>query len=309
MVTLLPGGFLQLLPIVQRVASMHLGHIQEVARGDLASGTGAPSEQEAMACLLRIFAGRHNEVDWKVVENHLTARALGWWEGWQDLPKRKDFADLVKRADRREKGIGPEDNRRPPTHDEGRRLAEPLLAGTPGKGKGKISLDAEGEREAVVQVLAALLSPPMGEPSPERLQEYHHRARSNRVYYDALDRRYNQLDNPVNAIPSLPLRWKSSIYGRRLWRRYPKTEVAPHSPLNPAILLRNFQIQFVIGFLDRVGIRPLGKHVSGCRIVGEVLGLSESTVKRISGKRFTVEMRDHSEAIAERTGLLDTTPA
>ena len=112
MVTLLPGGFLQLLPIVQRVASMHLGHVQEVARGALASGTGAPSEQEAMACLLRIFAGRHDEADWKVVENHLTARALGWWEGWQDLPKRKDFADLVKRAYRRKKGIGPEDNRR-----------------------------------------------------------------------------------------------------------------------------------------------------------------------------------------------------
>ena len=36
MVTLLPGGFLQLLPIVQRVASMHLGHVQEVARGALA---------------------------------------------------------------------------------------------------------------------------------------------------------------------------------------------------------------------------------------------------------------------------------
>ena len=125
------------------------------------------------------------------------------------------------------------------------------------------ALTPRGSSEAVVQVLAALLSPPMGEPSPERLQEYHHRARSNRVYYDALDRRYNQLDNLVNAIPSLPLRWKSSIYGRRLWRHYPKTKVAPHSPLNPAILLRNFQIQFVIGFLDRVGIRPLGKSRVG----------------------------------------------
>ena len=59
-------------------------------------------------------------------------------------------------------------------------------------GKGKISLDAEGEQEAVAQVLAAILSPPMGEPSPERLQEYHHRARFNRVYYDALDRHYDQ---------------------------------------------------------------------------------------------------------------------
>ena len=302
--TLLPGGFVQLLPIVQRVASMHLGHIHEVARGTLASGTGAPSEQEAKACLLRIFAGRHDEADWKVVENFMRAQVTEWFPGFSE---RLLLVDLVMRADRRKKGIGPKDNRRRPTHGEGRRLAEPLLAVTPGKGK--IRLDAEGEYEAVAQVLAALLSPPMGEPSPERLQEYHHRARSNRAYYDALDRHYNQLDNPVNAIPSLLLRWKPSIYGRRLGRHYPKTQVSPHNPLKPAILLRNFQIQFVIGFLDRVGIRPQGKHVSGCRIVGEVLGLSESTVKGISGKRFTVEMRKHSEAIAERTVLLDTTAA
>ena len=304
MVTLLPGGFLQLLPILQRVASMHLGHIQEVARGTLASGTGAPSEQEAKACLLRIFAGRHDEADWKVVENFMRAQVTEWFPGFSE---RLLLVDLVMRADRRKKGIGPEDNRRPPTHGEGRQLAEPLLASVPGKGK--ISLDAEGEQEAVAQVLAAILSPPMGEPSPERLQEYHHRARFNRVYYDALDRYYDKLYNPVEDIPSLPLRWQSSIYGRRLWRRYPKTKVSPHSPLKPAILLRNLQIQFVIGFLDRVGIRPLGKHVSGCRIVGEVLGLSEYSVKRIWEKRFTVEMRKHSKAIAERTVLLDTTAA
>ena len=244
MVTLLPGGFVQLLPIVHWVVAVHLEHIEEAARGTLASGTGAPSEEEAMACLLRIFAGRHDEADWKVVDNHLTARTLGWWEGWQDLPKRKDFADLVKRADRRKKGIGSEDNRRPPTPGEGRRLAEPLLAGTPGKGK--IRLDAEGEYEAVAQVLAALLSPPMGEPSPEKLQEYRDHARRNWVYYDALDRHYNQLDNPVNAIPSLLLRWQPSIYGRRLRRHYPKTQVSPHSPVKPALLLRDFQVPFVI---------------------------------------------------------------
>ena len=61
--------------------------------------------------------------------------------------------------------------------------------------------------------------------------------------------------------------------------------------------------------LDRVGVSPLGTHVSGCRIVAKTLGLSEYSVNRIWGKRFTVEMQEHSEAIAERTVLLDTTAA
>ena len=301
--TLLPGGFFQLLPILQRVVAAHLGYIEEAARGTLAYGTAAPSEQEAMACLLQMFQGRNEEADWKAVENHVRARTLEWWEGWQDLPKRKDFADLVKRADQRKKGTGSEDNRRRLSHREGLRIATPLLAGIPNK----ISLDAEGEYKAVAQVLAALLSPPMGEPSPEKLQEYHHLAGYKRVYYDALYRRYNQPDNPVNAIPSLPLRWQSSIDGRRPRRHYPKTQVSPHNPLKPAILLRNFQIQFVIGFLDRVGVSPLGTHLSGCRIVGEALDLSEDTVNKIREMSFTVEMEKYSKAIAERTGLLDTT--
>ena len=42
-------------------------------------------------------------------------------------------------------------------------------------------------------------------------------------------------------------------------------------------------------------------------MVGDVLGLSENTVKRIWEMRFTHEMRKHSEAIAERIGLIDTT--
>ena len=73
--------------------------------------------------------------------------------------------------------------------------------------------------------------------------------------------------------------------------------------------MRDLQINFVIGLLERVEVKPRGKYVSGCRIVAEVVGLSEYRVKSIWEMRFTVSMAKHSEAVAEHTGLLDTTEA
>ena len=64
--------------------------------------------------------------------------------------------------------VGGEDGRRRPSCEEGLRIARPMLAGIPKK----ISLDAEGEFETVSEILAALLDPPMGESSPEKLQRY-----------------------------------------------------------------------------------------------------------------------------------------
>ena len=60
---LLPNGFAQLLPIVQWLVGLHLGYIEEAARGTLAYVIGAPSEEEAIACVLWIFEGRYEEAD------------------------------------------------------------------------------------------------------------------------------------------------------------------------------------------------------------------------------------------------------
>ena len=298
--TLLQGGFVQLLPIVQWVAATHLEHIEDAARGTLAYGAGAPSEEEAMEGLLRIFVGRFEEADREAIENFMGARATEWFPGFTE---RRLLVDLVRRADRRKKGTGSEYDRRPPTHGEGLRIARRLLAGIPHK----ISLDAVGEYEALSQVLAALLAPPMGEPSPERLQSYNDLSRSIPVYQEAL-RRYKHLYKPDKVIFYQDFRWQRRADAKSKLHRA-KFKVAPHSPVKPALLLRDFQVQFVIVLLDRVGVSPLGTHLSGCRIVGEALGLSKDTVKKIWGKRFTVEMQEHSEAIAERTVLLDTTAA
>ena len=162
----------------------------------------------------------------------------------------------------------------------------------------------------MAKVLAALLSPPMGESSPETLQRYIEIAKSHPVYSDALKRYIEELDDPVKTIPRPEIRWHPRVPGRRRLRHYAKTIVHPTPPVKPALLLRNLHIQFVIGLLQRVRVPPQGKYVSGCRIVACVLvGLSENAVKGIWEMRFTHEMRKHSEAIAERIRLIDTTEA
>ena len=300
---LLPGGFNQLLPIVQWFVELQYEHIEEAALGTLAPETDAPSEEEALECLLRIFEERQEESDRETLEAYMGARA---WEWWTDYPECQLLTTLVQRADRRKKWLGTKDDKRRPWHEEGLRIARPLLAGIPDK----INLDPEGEYEAMANVLAALLSPPMGESSPETLQRYIKLAKSHPVYSDALKRYIEELDDPVKTIPRPEIRWHPRVPGRRRVRHYAKTIVQPHPPVKPALLLRNLHIQFVIGLLQRVQVPPRGKYVSGCRIVACVLvGLSEYTVKDIWKMRFTHEMRKHSEAIAERIGLPDTTEA
>ena len=224
---LLPVGFAQLLPIVQWFVAVHLEHIEEAARGTLASGTGGPSEEVAIECLLRILEGRHEEADRETLEAYVRDRT---WEWWQDFPERRLLTDMVRRADRRKKGIGSEYSRRRPSHCEGLRIARLMLAGIPDK----ISLDSEWEYEAVSELLAA----PMGEPSPERLQRYIELSKSIPVYRDALRRYYEELDNPAKTIFGPALKWQWRAAGRtRLGRA--KIKVSSHPPVKPALLPGN----------------------------------------------------------------------
>ena len=300
---LLQGGFAQLLPIVQWFVTVHLNHIEEAARGTLASGPGGPSEEVAIECLLRIFEGSREKVDAdkETLEAYMRART---WEWWQDFPERRLLTDMVGRADRRKKGIGSADSRRRPFPCEGLRIAKPVLAGIPDK----ISLDSEGEYEGVSNLLAALLSPPMGEPSPERLQRYTELSKSIPIYRDALRRHSEEPDNPAKTIFRPALRWQRRAAGRPRLRQA-TIKVPARRPVIPGLLMRDLQINFVIGLLERVEVKPRGTHVSGCRIVAEVVGLSEYRVKSIWEMRFTVSVTKHSKAVAERAGLLDTTEA
>ena len=301
MTKLLPGGFDQLLPIVQVIVGLHLEYILQAARGALASGSDAPSEEQALESVIRLFGGRHVEADKRALEEYIRARTEEWW---QSYPERRLFSDLVVRADLRKRLGGNGDDRRRPTREEGLRIARPLLAGIPDK----ITLDAVGEYESVARLLAALLLPPMGEPSSEELQRYTELAKSIPVFRDGVRYFYADHDNADATTFSPDIRWRRrSGIMPRLYRR--KLKVKAENPVKPALLIRNLQVNFVVGLLERVGIPPLGTLVSGCRIVGEVLGLRENRVKRIWEMRFTVEMSKHSRAVAERLGLTETTEA
>ena len=88
----------------------------------------------------------------------------------------------------------------------------------------------------------------------------------------------------------------------------PQKACPSHRPVNPAKVLRDFQIQFTIEVLRRVGIPPRGS-VSGCLIASEALGCrgpSEETVKRIWREykgSFALVMRKYWKATAKRAGL------
>ena len=299
---LLPGGYLHLLFIVQWVVELHLFQIFEAARGNLAFGIGAPSEDEAVEAVLRIFQMSYLEADRELIERYMAARTRAWW---QNYPERELLSDLVVKADRRKNHwAGLDDQKRTPTRCEGLRIARPLLSAIPKK----ISLDAAGEFDSMSRLLAAIPLPPMGEPTPEEIQRLTLLAQSVPVYSNAVMHFNANLHNATAPLYRPDIRWqkRSGI----MYRRYRKrVNVQTGRPVRPAIFVRNLHVQFVVGFLDRLDIPPRGKEVSGCRIVGELLGLSEDGVKRIWEMPFTVEMKRQSRAVAERLELSDITEA
>ena len=296
---LLPGRFVQHLRILRWVVVVHVVQIEEAARGNLAPGKDPPSEEEALECLIRIFEGSHAETDRRLIEAYMAARTWEWWQGY---PERRLFSDLAERADHRKRWTGTRDSRRPPSREEGLRVARPLLAGIPDE----ITLDAMGEYESAARLLGSLLLPPMGEPSPEKLQVYTELAESMPLFRDSLGHYYKSLDNADAAIFRPGIGWQQSpdVKPRHL---RDKVQIQAHSPVKPAEFVRNLQMQFVIGLLGGIRIPPYGRDAGGCSIVAEILGLSQDRVEDLWEMCFFDAMIKNSRAIAIRLGLHDST--
>ena len=67
------------------------------------------------------------------------------------------------------------------------------------------------------------------------------------------------------------------------------------------------QIQFSIEVLSRIGVKPNGSDVSGCRIVSDAPRVPEDTVRRtwkacMWRKSIMPAVQKYSKAIAERNG-------
>ena len=298
-------------PIIRWGIETHLHLIEEVACGSEASGTGAPDMEEAAERIVQSLG-----MDWKANEeaavDRMRAEVTTWW---QDFPERQLLTDLYRLAARRKAKCGSADSRRDPSHDEGVRVARGLLAHIPDTGP----WDYEWEYAAVSTVLAALLLPPIGIRSRPALRAYIKLSIRSRVFFDALRRICGELDSRDEAIPPMLARWRTeAALGHR--RRPARKRRPSRRPVRPADVRRDLKIQLTIEILDRVGVPPRGRDVSGCRIVYETLqpsegdqGLSEDTVERIWKRRiwkkpFKPVMRKHSQDIAERTGLSELYP-
>ena len=268
--------------------------IEEVACGPQVYGTDVPDKEEAAE---RIF--RSLGTDWKAdevaIEDRVRAELREWW---RDVPERQLFVHLYQQADLRKAGHRSSDSSRKPSRDQCLTVAKPLLAHIPDTGP----WDPEWESAAVSVVLAA--PPPMGVFSPGILPEYIRRSEESRVYFDAVERIEEEAKSRHQDIP------RPHAVRRR--RRPARNRLPRGRQHNPAILRRNIQIQFTIEVLNRVGIRPQGTYVSGCRIVSEALDRPVDTVERIWKARlwersFVPVMQEHSKAMPERTGPFHTT--
>ena len=301
-----PESLAELVRNLRWAMEVRLQIMEEVVCGPQDFGAGAPGMEEAWERIFRATERRDRKAEDAAVVDY-TRAAL--WDLWRGYSARRLLTDLYRRADRRRDGSGSADSRRLPTHQEGLRVARELLAEIPATGR----LDAEWESATLSKVLADQLLPPSGVPSRPAVREYIRHSKVNRDYFDALGHIEATLHDRGKAIPRPLAKWREEVASGRL-RRPALRPIPSHRPVNPAQIARDMQIQFVIEVLDRIGIKPNGSKVSGCRIVAEVLGIPEERVRRIWKARvqkgpFVPVMQKQMKAIAERNGPFHTTKA
>ena len=197
------------------------------------------------------------------------------------------------------------DSRRRPDHQEGLRIATPLLADIPDTDQ----FDSEWESR-----FGSSLVDPHRSTLLWRVARVHRALRSQPGLLRRSRAHGGEAGQPARGHPR-PARHVAGEGCRRA-KAAARQEVCPiPSPRQSSHLLRDLQIQFTIAVLQRVGVKPRG-HVSGCYIVSEALELSEGnvslsgdSVKRIWDRPFMPEFRKHSKGIATRTGPFHPTEA
>ena len=301
-----PESLAELVCNVRWGTGVPLQLMEDVVRGPQDFGAGAPGMEEAWERIFRATERRDRKAEDAAVVDY-TRAAL--WDLWRGYSERRLLTDLYRRADRRQDGSGSDNSRRLPDEAEGLRVARELLAEIPATGR----LDAEWESATLSKVLADQLLPPSGVPSRPAVREYIRHSKVNRDYFDALGHIEATLHDRGESIPGPLARWREEVASGRLRRPASRT-IPSHRPVNPAQIARDMQIQFVLEVLNRIGIKPNGSFVSGCRIVAEVLGIPEERVRRIWKARvqkgpFVHVMQKQMKGIAERNEPFHTTKA
>ena len=283
------------------VIEKRLQAIEEVALDPEGSGTVESQIQDASERLYRAWKQRDWEAQNEALLDLTRAQMREWWPRF---PAGQLLADLYRRADRRKEGRGSADSGRHPSHPGCLRVARCLLADVvPGTGR----FDPESESRAVTESLISYWMLHTGLSQIRLLDDFIERSEDRRAYFDAL---WNLAEHLVSLGAGLPVRLRRWLLecALGLRRRPPLPSLPAHRPVNSENLVRDVQIHFTIEILCRVGVTPRGTPVSGCRIVAEVLELSEDTVIRIWKQRiwespFDQMLLRYHEAIFERTGF------
>ena len=295
----------------------YLELIEEFACSPESFGTGGPARGEAMERIRRAVGRRDGKAEEEAIVDRMRVEVR---EFWQDFPELQLLGEHYRRAVLRKEGSDSPCSTELPSEEEGLRLAMAMLAHVPGRAlqariPGADPLDLEWESEAVATTLADQWLRSRSRPL---LQEYIKLSQSNRVYFDALGRIWEDLSSRGEAIPSRLTRWRQEVAGGRL-ERPTRKPIPAHPPVTMTKFLSDLNIQLTVEILRRIGIKPEGNIVSGCHIVSEALAISEDpalhlsadTVRRIWQKRiwrgpFEPVMVKYAKPIAERHGPFHT---
>ena len=296
---LLPERVPELNPNLRWFITTRLRIIKEVVLGPPVSGTGAPTMQEGWKRMGRAVVRRDRKAEGAAITDYMRSEVRAWW---QDFPERRLLTDLYLRAALRRETSGSPDSGRLPSHEDGLRVATALLEDF----RDTELLDAQGEADTVARVLAGEGLVTYSILTRAALRMYKKESRTSLAHFDALSHLCTKWDDWGWNLPRQLARWRQEVAeGRR--RRPAMKPIPARCPLNSDRLRRDMHLQFVIVVLERVGVRPMGVRVSGCRIVAEASGLSEGTVERIWKActwrtSFLPEMRKQAKDIAIRHG-------
>ena len=228
------------------------------------------------------------------------------WEWWQAFGPRDLLADHYRRTLRRGEGFDTLEDQ--PSVTDAVTIAEAMLVDLPNTRH----FDAEAESEAVSSVLAMPWLAVVGAPRDGKLHAFMERAPVNRVYFDALV--HLEAQGRGNGGPtsrSLAHARVRAVVGKGRPSRKP---LAVGRPVNPATILRDLQVQFVILLLrELVGIKPRGNPSGLCVVSKATEGWGEQqlpidTLNRIwdvvpwKTEAFWSRMQKQAKAIEKRTG-------
>ena len=297
----------------------YLGLLEEFARNPETFETSGLTRWQAMELVRRAVRRK----DGKAEEEAIAARMrVEVKEYWQDFPELPLLGEHYRRAALRKEGRRPPDSVKPPSEEEGSRLARAMLAHVKGRAllahvKGEGQLDMEWESEAVATTLADEWLRARSRPL---LRVYIKLSQTSRVYFDALGLIWEALDRRREAIPSRLTIWRQEVDGGRL-DRPPKKPIPPYRPVTLPKYTRDLNIQLTVEILRRLGVKPEGSELSGLQVVTDALPDSEDQAPRLSwdtvreiwqertweGSYEPVTVK-YSKAIAERNRPFHTTP-